>query len=179
MSRKRDAPSRWPAEVYDYERRVITDPAVGGLDLRKGSWIHCKWCNTTLALKVVNSYSLASWNTHQKGKKHCGHEQEFLGGGSQPQLHHLQLMRVRRELQQSKQYQARHERDVANVINAMTNLISDQQGDLNSLQHRVSDMMHEIEALKKELERIQQKDQQRRRNSVTDMDIFEKRFRLA
>ncbi|KAE8893472.1 hypothetical protein PF005_g14796 [Phytophthora fragariae] len=264
MSRKRDAPARWPAEVYDYERRVITDAAVGGLDLRKGCWIHCKWCNTTLALKVANSFSLTSWSTHQKGKTHRGHEQEFLGGSSQPQLiscssqssvrsststfqnvcrtptgsqspqYNQQLIRVGRELHQSKQYQARHERDVANVINAMTSLISDQQGDLDSLHRQVNDMTHEIEALKKDVERLRrQEGQQRRvqspqkkvvtttsytctakpesrmifagaqgsrntaghyrikpktqnknsscnkRNSVTDMDIFEKRFRLA
>ncbi|KAJ8524434.1 hypothetical protein ON010_g16684 [Phytophthora cinnamomi] len=251
MSRKRDAPACWPPEVYDYERRVITDAAVGGLDLRKGSWIHCK------------CYSLASWITHQKGKTHRGHEQEFLGGGLQPQhiscssqasartsppnsqdlcksparsqspQQHLRtLMRVRHELHQNKQYQARHERDVANVINAMTSLISDQQGDLESLQNQVNDMAHEIEALKKDVGRLRrQGNQQRReqapqrkvvatapysctpkssghgeaqghrstegyfkikpkktqnknsncnkRNSVTDMDIFEKRFRLA
>ena len=33
----------WPLEVYDYEKKAITDEAVGGIDLHAGAWIHCKW----------------------------------------------------------------------------------------------------------------------------------------
>ncbi|GMG16200.1 unnamed protein product [Phytophthora fragariaefolia] len=219
-------------------------------------------CNTTLALKAANSYSLDSWKAHQTRKTHCDHEQKFLGSqpqlvssssqssvhsstsnvqdsskisaGSQPSQYYQELRHVRRELQRSKHYQARHERDVANVINALTSLVSDQQGDLDSLQRQVNEMTEEIEALKKDVERLRRKEIQQRRvpavpqkkvpttkpfshppksvsrsgfgkvqgkqntgghykikpmalkiksskrnNNLTDMDIFEKRFRLS
>jgi hypothetical protein len=43
MSKSRVTTLRWPTEVYDYDTQLITDAAVGGIDLRKGCWIHCKW----------------------------------------------------------------------------------------------------------------------------------------
>ncbi|CAH0478016.1 unnamed protein product [Peronospora belbahrii] len=178
MSKKRCSVNKWSIEVYDYERKAITDEAVGGIDLRRGYWIHCKWCNTTLK---TTSFSLVSWKCHTKTKTHLVREQKTGDGSSQPQViscssqssvhslttslqesgkvslggqsieDHESLMLVRRDLYKNKQDQARHEKDVNNVINAMTNLITEQQSDLNSLQDKVYDMKHEIQELKKEL----------------------------
>ncbi|CAH0488332.1 unnamed protein product [Peronospora farinosa] len=170
MSKKRCALNTWPIEVYDYERKVITDEAVGGIDLRRGR------CNTTLKTTL---FSLVSWKTHKKRKTHSIHQQKAVDGGSQPQIissssqssvlslvqdtpkivlgsqvsqDHESLMFVRRDLHKSKQHQAQHERDVNNVINAMTSLITDQQSDLSSLQDKVHDMEDKIQELKKDLE---------------------------
>ncbi|KAI9991683.1 hypothetical protein PInf_017032 [Phytophthora infestans] len=239
----------WSMEVYDYERRTITDTAVGGIDLRKGCWIHCKWCNSTLQ---TTAFSLKSWEMHQTRKTHLLRGQRLLGECSQPQfvtcsqssihtstssqpgtpmsLLELQpsqeiesLMLVRRDLHLNKQHQARYERDVTNVINAMTSLVSDQHKDLDTLQLQVHDMTREVAGLKKQVEGLRHKKQVRtpqkeiarpisRRNpdshvssvrsytnegrfrvpkkatitkkpkprrTMTEMDIFEKRFRLT
>ncbi|GMF24926.1 unnamed protein product [Phytophthora lilii] len=149
--------------------------------------------------------------------------------GSQVLQDYESVVLVRRDLHQSKQHQARHERDVTNVINAMTNLIADQQDELDSLQHQIQDMTREIGTLKNDVKQLKIKQAQlksssasqkkvatavlksshrkpvtfefgadaqhyphhkdrvktfsisskKKRNTVTDMDIFEKRFRLT
>ncbi|KAH7460801.1 hypothetical protein KRP22_007639 [Phytophthora ramorum] len=241
----------WPSEVYDYEREMITDAAVGGVDLRKGAWIHCKRCNSTL--KMSACFSLTSWKNHLRGKTHLSHEEEFLPGSSQPQFVSIssqssvhssvsgfqdvpgtvvtsqlsqdhELMFVRRDLHHNKQHQARYQRDVSNVISAMTSLITDQQSDLDALQHTVADMTSKILALQKDVERLRHKEEQKKpvqvppkkvaatvsysnqrkrkisvevqggrsnrgsynnsqkkgkEKTLTDMDIFEKRFQLG
>ncbi|OWZ05035.1 hypothetical protein PHMEG_00022954 [Phytophthora megakarya] len=218
MSMNHPIPMGWPVEVYDYEKKTITDEAVGGIDLRKGSWIHCKWCNSTLK---TTSFSLVAWQSHQRRRTHLVHEQR---GGSQPVIDHELLMVVRRDLHKNKQRQSRYERDVRHVINAMTNLVSDQQSDLRSLQHKVQNMVRQMGTLKKEVEILRRNERQqkskaiqkevgitsqwnpvghlkaksglsnggrynisqkprnnnkiRKRNSMSDMDLFEKRFQL-
>ncbi|CAI5728065.1 unnamed protein product [Peronospora destructor] len=194
MSKKRCALVTWSNEVYDYEKHVITDEAVGGIDVRKGRWIHCKWCNTTLKTTL---FSLVSWKTHKKRKTHLIHEQKAVDGGLQPQIiscssqssarssvqdtpkmelgsqvsqDHESLVFVRRDLYKNKQDQARHERDVNNVINAMTSLITDQQSDLNSLQDKVHDMEDKIQELKKDLEIFR-----RKKNQQTNMRAPQKK----
>lgn len=221
-------------------------------------WCYAARCNSTLK---TDFFSLASWKSHKKRKTHLIRVQEIMDGGSQPQFiscssqssahsstssfqkpllgsqssqDHDSLMFVRRDLHKNKQHQARHERDVNNVINAMTSLITDQQSDLNTLQHKVHDMKCEIQGLKKDLGRLSRKENQqknvrapqkevvattsyttqrtpanrgftvqtqgghdngahfrisqkacssnnkaKKRNSMSDMDIFEKRFRLT
>ncbi|POM78729.1 Hypothetical protein PHPALM_3710 [Phytophthora palmivora] len=255
MSMNHPIPTCWPAEVYDYERKTITDVAVGGIDLRKGNWIHCKWCNSTLK---TTSFSLITWRSHQRRQTHRAREKEFLENNlqlpivscsSQSSVHssaptlkdtqatlpgiqssqdHESLVLVRRDLQNNKKHQARYERDVNNVINAMTTLVTDQQSDLDSLQHQVQDLTRQIQGLKKEIEILRRKERQQKsrkevvttsfsshripgshviglktksdlcngerfkiprktrsnntaikRNSMTDMDLFEKRFRLT
>ncbi|POM73967.1 Hypothetical protein PHPALM_9131 [Phytophthora palmivora] len=172
MSMNHPIPTCWPAEVYDYERKTITDVAVGGIDLRKGSWIHCKWCNSTLK---TTSFSLITWRSHQRRQTHRAREKEFLENNLQLPIDHESLILVRRDLQKNKQHQACYERDVNNVINAMTTLVTDQQSDLDSLQHQVQDLTRQIQGLKKEIEILRPI----KRNSMTDMDLFEKRFRLT
>ncbi|EEY65015.1 uncharacterized protein PITG_16470 [Phytophthora infestans T30-4] len=167
----------WSMEVYDYERRTITDTAVGGIDLRKGCWIHCKWCNSTLQ---TTAFSLKSWEMHQTRKTHLLRGQRLLGECSQPQFEIESLMLVRRDLHLNKQHQARYERDVTNVINAMTSLVSDQHKDLDTLQLQVHDMTREVAGLKKQVEGLRHKKQKPKpRRTMTEMDIFEKRFRLT
>ncbi|KAK1944449.1 hypothetical protein P3T76_004361 [Phytophthora citrophthora] len=239
-------------KVYDYERKVITDAAVGGIDLRRGHWIHCKWCNSTLK---TTSFSLVSWRTHEKGQLHNTHKQEFLSSASQPHLvsctqssaqespsslpdtpralvqvqssqNYESLVVVRRDLHLNKQQQARHERDVTKVINAMTSLVSDQQNDLDALQFQMRNMKREMESLKRQVTFLRRKENQQKNSRApqhedaatsysvkrirprektqgdcnngrrfvpqktanikttkmecfTEMDIFEKRFRLT
>lgn len=226
------------------------DAAVGGIDLRKGCWIHCKWCNTTLK---TTPFSLTSWKIHERRKTHVANGQIAADGCSQPHIvtsssqssahgsptsflgtpktplsiqsssDYNTLMLVKRDLHQNKQQQARYERDVTNVINAMTSLVSDQQSDMDSLRCLVQNMRREIEGLKSQVAFLRQKRkqnaqpprksasrtefydfQQSLRNnefsvrcqdlqrcnkvsktmrvktkaSMTDMDLFEKRFRL-
>ncbi|KAG1697362.1 hypothetical protein DVH05_016644 [Phytophthora capsici] len=188
MSKKRSActPLLWPIEVYDYERKAITDAAVGGIDLRRGHWIHCKWCNSTLK---TTPFSLASWRTHEKGQLHCTHKQEFVSSASQPHFvsctqssaqesqsslsdtqralvraqssqNFESLKVVRRDLYQNKQQQARYERDVTKVINAMTSLVSDQQNDLDALQLQMRAMTREMEGLKRQVTFLRRKENQ-------------------
>ncbi|KAG7389868.1 hypothetical protein PHYPSEUDO_009382 [Phytophthora pseudosyringae] len=260
MSKKNSVAAHWPMEIYDYERKAITDAAVGGVDLRKGCWIHCKWCNSTLK---TTSFSLATWRAHQKVKAHRIQAHELLGSGSHPQFvscssqssvysstsslpdtqktflgiqssqDHESLVRVCRDLHQNRQHQARYERDVTSVINAMTSLVTDQQSDLNTLQLEVNDMTREIEGLKEQVGVLRRNGNQQKnvrapqkvvvaasqntsqripasrmltvkaqstrnneerfkiphkaastkktnkRNSMTEMDVFEKRFRLT
>ncbi|KAG2775335.1 hypothetical protein PC129_g10022 [Phytophthora cactorum] len=188
MNKKSSAPMHWSMEVYDYERKTITDASVGGIDLRKGCWIHCKWCNSTLK---TPAFSLTIWKTHQGRRKHLIHGQKFLDDTSQPPFvtcssqssahsstssmpgtprsllgiqssqEHESLMLVRRDFHLNKQHQARYERDVTNVINAMTSLVSDQQGDLDTLQLQVDGMTREIEGLKKQVEVLRRNERQR------------------
>ncbi|KAF1793374.1 hypothetical protein GQ600_7942 [Phytophthora cactorum] len=144
--------------------------------------------------------------------------------GIQSSQEHESLMLVRRDFHLNKQHQARYERDVTNVINAMTSLVSDQQGDLDTLQLQVDGMTREIEGLKKQVEVLRRNERQRQvrapqkevvrstscasqripashalnpearlkipqkvaatkkrkiRLSMTEMDLFEKRFRLT
>ncbi|KUF98574.1 SPX domain-containing protein 1 [Phytophthora nicotianae] len=173
MIKKSSVPLHWPKEVYDYGQKTITDAA-----------------------------------------------------------EHESLMLVRRDLHLNKQHQARYQRDVTNVINAMTSLVSDQQGDLDTMQRQVSDMTNEVEDLKKQVEILRRKERQKQvrapqyevirpdsrtprripashalsvktngdyskerqlknpqkvaktkkpkiRHSMTEMDLFEKRFQLA
>ncbi|ETL79827.1 hypothetical protein L917_19617 [Phytophthora nicotianae] len=259
MIKKSSVPLHWPKEVYDYGQKTITDAAVGGIDLRKGCWIHCKWCNMTLK---TPAFSLVMWKTHQQRRKHLLHEQKILNDSSQPPFvtcssqasvhsstssmpgtptsllglqssqEHESLMLVRRDLHLNKQHQARYQRDVTNVINAMTSLVSDQQGDLDTMQRQVNDMTNEVEDLKKQVEILRRKERQKQvgapqyevirpdsrtprripashalsvktngdyskerqlknpqkvaktkkpkiRHSMTEMDLFEKRFQLA
>eukprot|EP00644_Phytophthora_capsici_P014683 jgi/Phyca11/128799/e_gw1.78.93.1 len=178
MSKKRSActPLLWPIEVYDYERKAITDAAVGGIDLRRGHWIHCKWCNSTLK---TTPFSLASWRTHEKGQLHCTHKQEFDSSASQPHFNFESLKVVRRDLYQNKQQQARYERDVTKVINAMTSLVSDQQNDLDALQLQMRAMTREMEGLKRQVTFLRLSVKKTKIDCFTEMDIFEKRFRLT
>ncbi|KAL3660658.1 hypothetical protein V7S43_014412 [Phytophthora oleae] len=194
---KRSVPLLWPIEVYDYERKAITDAAVGGIDLRKGHWIYCKWCNSTLK---TTPFSLASWRTHEKVQTHRLHEQELLSGGSQPHFvsctqstaqgspsslpdtqmnlkgvqssqDYEAFMAVRRDLHQSKQHQARYARDVTNVINAMTSLVSDQQNDLDALQHQMHNMTREMEGLKRQVEIFRRTENQQKSTRASQNEV--------
>ncbi|KAI9906378.1 hypothetical protein PsorP6_002794 [Peronosclerospora sorghi] len=186
----------WPIEVYDYDKKSITDEAVGGIDLRRGCWIHCK-CNVTLK---TTHYSLYSWKNHEMSKTHMDHNQKNEGGKSQPHVtsgesqpqvtscssqsishssplsiqnsakisveglqsqEYDSLVFIRRDLYRNKQHQARHERDVSNVINAMTSLITDQQSDIKTLLDKVYEMKNEIQGLKHDLTVIRQREKQR------------------
>uniref|UniRef100_A0AAV1TVV4 BED-type domain-containing protein n=1 Tax=Peronospora matthiolae TaxID=2874970 RepID=A0AAV1TVV4_9STRA len=182
--------SCWPLEVYDYEKEAVTDEAVGGIDLHAGAWIHCKWCNTTLP---TTSHSLSRWKTHKKTKTHVKCKQksvegelfvqpqiiscssqssvsssvdppQLLSGSQLPLLDQDSLLFVRRHLYKNKQHQSRHERDVSNVINAMTSLVTDQQSDLTTLQDKMLDMTQQIQQLKKELEMLRRKRSQQQNN---------------
>ncbi|CEG46968.1 uncharacterized protein PHALS_03636 [Plasmopara halstedii] len=222
------------------------DTAVGGIDLRKGCWIHCKWCNSTLK---TTPFSLTSWKLHERRKSHIVNGQKSADSWSRPQstmnssqastqgstlslsetpktsleFHSSQDMNsltlFRRDFYQNKQKQDRYARDVTNVINAMTSLVSEQHSDIETLNDLVLDMRREIEGLKSQVENLRLKRKQdmaasRKRinkasfhdfnqiasrhvpsvraqnhkiayamnaapkTNMTDMDIFEKRFRL-
>ena len=89
---------------------------------------------------------------------------KLLSGSQLPLLDQDSLLFVRRHLYKNKQYQSRHERDVKNVINAMTSLVTDQQSDLTTLQDKMLDMTQQIQLLKKELETLRRKRSQQQSN---------------
>ncbi|KAL4102403.1 hypothetical protein PRIC1_006148 [Phytophthora ramorum] len=189
----------WPSEVYDYEREMITDAAVGGVDLRKGAWIHCKRCNSTL--KMSACFSLTSWKNHLRGKTHLSHEEEFLPGSSQPQF-------VSISSQSSVHSSVSGFQDVPapSSIPArpdMTSKILALQKDVERLRHKEEQKKPVQVPPKKVAATVSYSNQRKRKISVevqggrsnrgsynnsqkkgkektlTDMDIFEKRFQLG
>ena len=66
-------PSRWPAEVFDYDGNKVAHDDFHSVDLEKGKWFKCKFC--TNPLNAENKFTCRPFAA-----------QELLGAAKAPQL---------------------------------------------------------------------------------------------
>ncbi|KAG7402237.1 hypothetical protein PHYBOEH_003496 [Phytophthora boehmeriae] len=179
----------WPSEIYDYEQGTITAEGVGGLDIHEGRWILCECCDSEL--KVLPPFSITGWEAHKKTKTHLMHKEKFENGPSQAhnvsfsqssncstppafqkektvcspiaRAEELDMLaEIRHDLEIQKHQQRQYEREVKDVIDAMTSLIGDQQNDLGNLRLQIHSMASAMESFRREIADLRQKDRRQK-----------------